>query len=508
MALNLTVPALEDKPLINAETRPQKISEFLAGLPSAPLQAAFVLRDEMEILNRQKVSADNRFRVLEIYREHAFRLSADLSDIYCKATLPLSPEAKAHAAAAESLWLELAYGYKLSLLDQLNQLFNPSERTLALTIHRAIEALKLLSMVYYETYFKVPASVWSDLHQLYFCAAQNSLHEITLNAEPGKIDLLYKQALLMPLADPQHLAPQDMELVAEYIAKYGDHTEIQPPGILENAAGIFVVNLASNRPPVPYLKTARQPDGNSDILLITVDLARLVHKHLTMLQAGDTDKNFDPSEKKPDARYQDILVYLIKHWGVPPKRIYRRTGKNTIARLLIGLNDIHAFNRETRQIADRSAASDKTPSAASSWQVVNISAGGLALRKLPIAPPVPIRIGELLAINSKDEKNWSIAVLRWASNGLQGQLDIGTELIAPNARAATARIVNDGEFEPALLLPELPVIRQANTLVTRCGMYAPARVLELNENGKVARIMITRLVERTRSFERFQFTII
>lgn len=84
-------------------------------------------------------------------------------------------------------------------------------------------------MVYYETYFKVPASVWSDLHQLYFCAAQNSLHEITLDTEPDSIDLLYKQTLLMPLADPQHLAPQDMELVAEYIAKYADHTEIQPP---------------------------------------------------------------------------------------------------------------------------------------------------------------------------------------------------------------------------------------------------------------------------------------
>jgi hypothetical protein len=505
MALNLTVPALEDKPLINAETRPQKVLEFIASLPSGPLQAAFVLRDEMEILNRQKVSADSRLKVLETYRGHAIRLSAELSHIYCNSALPLSAEAKAHAAAAESLWLELAFGYKLSLLDQLNQLLNPGESALAQTIHRALEALKLLSMVYYETYFKVPASIWSDLHQLYFCAAQNNLNEITLNAEPCTIELVYKQALLMSLADPQHLAPQDMELVAEYIAKYADHTEIQPPGILENAAGVFVVNLASSRSPVPYLKTARQPDGNSDILLITVDLARRIHKHLKMLQTGDTGGSTNPSEKIPDARYQEILVYLIKHWGVAPKRVYRRTGKNSIAHLLVGLSDIHAFNRNPRQTVDHKV---EKLSAASSWQVLNISAGGLALRKLSISPPSPMRIGELLAINNKDEKNWSIAVLRWASNGLQGQLDIGTELIAPNARAATARIVKHGDFEPALLLPELPVIRQANTLVTRCGIYAPARVLELNEDGGIVRIMITRLVERTRSFERFQFTVI
>ena len=40
MPLNLTVPALEEKPLIVAETRTQKVLEFIAKLPTSPLQAA------------------------------------------------------------------------------------------------------------------------------------------------------------------------------------------------------------------------------------------------------------------------------------------------------------------------------------------------------------------------------------------------------------------------------------------------------------------------------------
>src|SRR5688572_15626590 len=106
MAMNLTVPALEDKPLINAETRPPKILEFLAKLPAPPLEAASALHEEMEILNRQKVSADNRFKALEIYRSYALGIVNNLSTIYCNASLPLSEEAKTYAAAAESLWLE------------------------------------------------------------------------------------------------------------------------------------------------------------------------------------------------------------------------------------------------------------------------------------------------------------------------------------------------------------------------------------------------------------------
>lgn len=523
MALNLTVPALEDKPLIHAETRPPKILEFLAKLPTSLLDAASVLQEEMEILNRQKVAPDNRFKALEIYRDHAINIVTRLAPSYCSASLPLNKDAKAYAAAAESLWLELAYGYKLTLTDQVNKLFNPSNKTTALTIHRAMEALRQLSMVYYQTYFNVPGNVWSDLHQLYYHSVQHSLHEIPLEVDnaTSSINLIYKQILLTALADPQHLAVQDIEIVADYIARFAKHTQLQGLAPLDNPVGIFVVNLDDEKPPVPYSKNTRQTDSGSDILFITVELARLVHQHLQMLQSGNIARNSGLPESASDGRYQDILVYLIKHWGVSPKRIYKRSSKNNVSQLGIGLAATHYFiNNE--QYYEQPASSEQTLGLSafntkdgtsksaikhSNWQVLNISAGGTALRKFPTVS-AQVRVGELLSVKNDGEKAWAVAVLRWASNGEQEQLDIGTQLIAPNAKACGVRVVNGDLYEPALMLPAMPAIKQATSLITRTGFYAPARVLELDEQGSISRIMITKLVERTRSFERFQFSIL
>ena len=57
MALTLTVPALEDRPLMTAETRPQKIEQFLATLSmDSPLDAALASYDRL--YERSLVSED------------------------------------------------------------------------------------------------------------------------------------------------------------------------------------------------------------------------------------------------------------------------------------------------------------------------------------------------------------------------------------------------------------------------------------------------------------------
>ncbi|HWT28152.1 MAG TPA: hypothetical protein VN084_01470, partial [Methylophilaceae bacterium] len=180
MPLSLKIPALSDKPLLIAETRASKLFEFIEKLPlSNPLQAASTLLDEMEILNRQKVAPDGRIRALEIYRPVLLRIAELLATHYAAATLPLPAQAKEYAAAAESLWLELGYGYKLALVDQQGKLFSlVSSKGNALILQRAIESLGKLAMVYYQTYVTPPGNLWQDLHQLYAHAAQESLIDI------------------------------------------------------------------------------------------------------------------------------------------------------------------------------------------------------------------------------------------------------------------------------------------------------------------------------------------
>ena len=85
------------------------------------------------------------------------------------------------------------------------------------------------------------------------------------------------------------------------------------------------------------------------------------------------------------------------------------------------------------------------------------------------------------------------------------KLNIGTQLIAPVAHAVGIRQLDRPTFERAILLPELPTLKQETSMIAAPGTYSPARVLELDEDGRLQRIMIMRLVESTARFERFQF---
>jgi hypothetical protein len=417
----------------------------------------------------------------------------------------------------------LGYGYKLALLDLANKLFGLGNSKLAAsTIRRAIESLGQLAMVYYQTYFVPPSNIWSDFHQLYHYAVQQSLHEIevVVDGMTSSINLIYKKILLMSLADPQHLSPKDIKIVADYITRFAHHTQLQGIAPLENPAGIFLVSLNTDKPPIPYVKNVKETDSGNDILLVTMDLARLLHQHIQMMQNGNIPRNSGLPENASDPHYQDILVYLIKHWGASPKRIYNRSRKSDGVELGIGVAAAHYFvNSETHYVSPMevtdtteipayvsgiSATSQKKFNS-SRWQALNISAGGMALRRFPNAEG-NVRVGELLSVKNSNESKWSVGVLRWVSNNEQQQLDIGTQLIAPEAKAAGARAPNQKQFEPVLLLPELPAIKQPGSVVSACGMYSPARVLELEEHGKISRILLTRLVERTGSFERFQFS--
>lgn len=525
MPLSLNVPDLEDKPLIQADTHPQKISQFIDSLPPASvLEAGAALQVEIQMLNRQRIAPDIRVKALETYRPTLINITETLATQYCSALLPLPESAQQHAALAESLWLELAYGYKLALIDQQNKLFSLSgSKSTAVMIQRAIEAMGQLAMVYYQTYRLLPESIWTDLHQLYRFAVQNSLQDVGF---PGgketrgttSVSLTYKQVLLMSLTDPQHLSAHEMKQIAAYIDRHAHHAQLQGLARLENPAGIFLVKLDEDKPAAPYQKKAGNAATSSEILLVTIELARLAYKHLQILQNGNVPTKGELPDNASEPRYQDILTYLIKRWGSPPKRIFNRLRDSDSVELGIGINSAHYFmnggkpfvapvndvTEVSARVATPRSLSEQTYKP-SQWQALNISAGGMALRKLPHTEG-SVRIGELLSVKNRFTSNWSVGVLRWANSNEHQQLDIGAQLIAPEATAAGARIPNQTDFEPILLLPPIPPLKQAASIIAACGMYGPARVLQLAEGGKISRVMITKLIERTGSFERFQFS--
>ncbi len=523
MALNLNIPALKDNPIIIAETRPQKIGQSLLDhIAKNPLDIASHLHSELEILNRQKISPTNRVQALDAYRQLLISTVQALSEDYCNAALPLHDKAKLAAAAAESLWLELGYGYKLVLVDLQNQLIKlGTDKSSANAIQRAMHAVAEHALTYYQTYSTPPEHIWSDLHQLYFCAIKLGIQNVKVDEEKAvvgstatianTIENTYKHALLMSLADPQHLTQKNMRLAAEYLAFHVENAKISIVAPLEITTSCFIVNLSSNKPPVPYSKQKVAPNPDSDILLQTLDLVIGIHQDLNSLQNNQLPKDGGVPANANRDEYIDLLTYLIKHWGVTQKRIFNRTKSEGEIEIVTGIPAIHYFSStNVEHTANANIGklqhSENMPEP-SRWHVINISAIGMSVRRHATAEK-NIRIGGLLGFKTKNEQHWSIGLVRWAACGSRDRLDIGVQLIAPRAQSAIAHIDKTGREEMVLLLPELVAVKQLATVIARVGTYQPARQLSITYNNSTHVIMLTKIVERSHHFERIQYSVI
>lgn len=527
MALHLSVPAREDKPLIPAETRPKIVQGLVDGLPmSQPGHAAEMLLEPLALLNRQAVRADARLKLMEIYRPALLQLAQALTMQCAGRALPLPEDAVLGAATARKLLTELAYGYKLAILDQLDRVFAlGGNRTMAVLVQRAIHALDQVLEVSYYTYTPAPEGVWAEIHRLYLLAARQGVYRIEVADGAGKtsVDLTYKQALLMALADPGHLLPTDLPKVRAYLARYGHLAQLQPLGSPESPMAIFLVQLKSDHIPIPLAKHKGPADMRTDILLITVELVRKVNEHLAGLQENLSPSSLGLPEDALQKQYQDLLVHLLKHWGLAPKRAFARLARNESINLCIGLDAVHYFlngekaypemlpaeEEDSLNFTGQPAASAQPVHTVTRWLVMNESAGGMALSKFPGVQAL-VRVGDLLGLRADGDGHWRLAVVRRASSTETGELEIGAQMLAPGGVAAAVRPEGGDKFERALMLPELKALKQPATLVAPVGTYQPARLLEVLvlPDNTVVRILATRLIERTSGFERFQYSLI
>ena len=512
MPISLKLPSLDDNPILLAETRSNKINDCILRLPFGdPITAANDLIDELQILNSQKVAFANRINALELYRPSAIQIYQDLLPHFSNASLPISKNEQAFADAAMHLWQEFAFGYKFALVDLQNKLLNlNSGKSTALVVQRAIHALKEIALVHHLSYRAPPPNLWSELHQLYFCAIQQSAEKLTIT-EPlatnnvSSVNLVYTQVLLMALADPQHLANSDILKTDAYLSNIAAQAELRPLGLIENTAGVFLISLDSDNPPTPFAKNLGVPDSNTDILLLTLGLARQIHQHVKSLQGGIIPNDGSLPVNAIESHYEDLLTRLIKNFGKVPQRVFSRTKKSDGIELGIGLIATHHLIHQggnTFLNATNAAGAIKP----SRWQVLNVSAGGYALRKFN-SSQASARVGDVVAMKNSKSTLWELAVLRWANVNNLNQLDIGLELISPSATAITAKLGQNALEGEALLLPELGGLKQAASIITARGFCKLGDTLDCNTNGKPSRIIINQLIERTTRFERFQFSL-
>lgn len=146
------------------------------------------------------------------------------------------------------------------------------------------------------------------------------------------------------------------------------------------------------------------------------------------------------------------------------------------------------------------------------WKTINAGAGGYCLL-WDHDKSSNAQIGEIVGIresNNDNEDNWRIGVVRWMQYIRDHGVKLGIQILAPHANTIQSKLLrgaaNKKQEYSCLRLPELTSIQQPASLLTPSTYYKVGDALILNDHGKMSNVQLTRLLENTGNYSRFQFS--
>ena len=532
MALTLSVPIIEDNPAFLPEIRVQVLRNWVGQwLENPSIASAKAMLEAISILNRRKVRSDVRIKLLEVYRPCLLELVAQLSETFSGKNLPLEEEALKTQLICTELLSELAFGYKQSMLSRVDRLITFDRgRVLAKLIQRTLHTLYVSLQMTYLCYASPAKGLWKEIHHLYLYAVRQRVHEIAVEDRgvTTQINLAYKRLLLLSVATPNHLSRCDFPRVLDYLDRFSHEAQLHSWGSLEYPANAFLIRSFQDTPPEPLTKFKGQPNPDECLLLSTVVLSQRLLEQIKLLGEGESLLDLGLPKTEDRLEYQHFLSYLLKQWSLSPKRIFSRASRQESVSICVGMS---AFIDMQKQVMLPPQFTDQPPighqgarfgvnfrnsliDALSSkhyrsrWLLTNESASGLALSKFPGASPA-LSVGELIGIRHDPQRQWHLGVVRWASSNGAGELEMGAELLAPEARVVNLHLGSDSNQLTGLMLPEiLPLTLPATILVER-GILTPSQTIKVSGviGKQESTLVVGRLMERTVSFDRFQFAL-
>lgn len=571
--LGFTTPERSNAPTDSMLLNPKEVSSWVSGLPMANVgeTSRQVFKTLVEF-NRINIPHLDRIKIAELLRRPIGYISDNLRKYYYDSPFPLSAKNRKIAVLNRELYTELALSYKIFIETMLTGESGKFDRKmLIIAIHRA---MRFLSTVIYQSalvYDPVPPKVWKEIHLLYAYAEQNGIEELAVkdgkkSDSVSSIGSLYKQILLFSICSPYRLRPRKIENVMQSLEQWSLLTTLNmstggAPGQFD-----FVVNLASDLPPRhSSLETGQE--NRLRRVLNTQPLVKMLRETFDQLPQDSGNSEGAQTGQKLS---KQLLRQLVQVLSSEPKREFVRTRLNFELKVAVGINAIYSLQTQGSDARDTGASrggswgdqsSDSTPDQSlytlsgnkltlegeddaihetilasgfgesgcredgtPIWashstdkqyetfacKTDNESAGGYCINWQGANAP-KVKIGEVIGIQSATVKNqFAIGISRWMKN-LPGQgLQLGMQMIAPNATAVTVHDLetNNPTSHPkqCLLLPELKASELPASLILPTLPFKPGDAIMIEHNGMERKAKLTQLMETTGAFARFQFT--
>lgn len=567
---DLKIPEQKTASLSFCETTPKAFKDWVNQLPMANIgEASRQLYHAIIELNQLFTTHNQRLQLLELIRPKIHFVCEELSRHYLGLSIALPEKQRKIANLSQALQLHAAAGYKLCVMECLdNGGVDKNRKILATAIHRATSELASTILRSHQLYCPSPAQSWLECHRMFRFALRNKLHKLPIDDEAltqrraSTVEDAYKRLLLLGCARPNQLRQAELTQAYSLFEAWTDWVECGPEAEEDS---LFVVNLERDNAPV-YRSLLDQSPGHDSLDFDTRNLSAEIGE---VMHARSSSSEPNSRLQLPTSVSNTLLTHLSQALGILAKRNFNRIASRGTLEICVGLtathyyvaggktfnqfvsgnnelateseDDSNLFMRRSRHREDAwSGAHDAGPSdelaqsadtpinfrngigatpdsAAARNQpkshhalLINTSPGGYCVTWEADVPP-SLQAGEVLGVREQSNHPWSIAVVRWIRQVKNQGTQVGIELLAPSAAPCGVRLIqkigNSSEYLRGLLLPEISVVNQAATLITPRLPFQSGSRISMLYDGREDQGTLSRKVSATGSISQFELKL-
>lgn len=566
---DLRIPEQKTASLSFCDTAPKAFRAWTSQLPMANTgEVSRQLYHAIIEINQLFIAPQQRMQLLELIRGRIHFVCEELSRHYLGMSISLPEKQRKIANLSQALQLHLASGYKICVLELLeNGRPGKNRKAVAIAIHRAITELASTIVRSHQLYCPSPAHSWLECHRLYRYARDHKLAEYPVDDDSlphrpaSTINCCYKRLLLLGCARPNQLRQSELMQVYELLDTWSEFAQCGPEA---DADSLFVVKPEKDTPPV-YRSLLEDEPEQDHYGFDTRELSAMIQE---AMQNRREQGHYDTDLHIPDSTSETLLTHLSQALGILAKRNFNRIASQGSLQVCVGLSAAHyyiageksfaeflrgndpdqhpglgednPFRRPFRQNGDiwsgahdvapsedrihssdapinfkaagttRPATTDRNCPKAHLATLVNTSPGGYCVA-WEEGVPGGLQAGEILGVREQSSHPWSLALVRWIRQMRNHGTQIGIELIAPSAAPCAVKLIqktgNSSEYLRGLLLPEIVVARQAATLVTPRLPFQPGSRISLLHDGREDQGLLKEKLTATGSISQFELKL-
>lgn len=565
-AIKLRIPRqdLDGFPLFNLTAT--DASRWARSLPLGhSAEVAQKLHRAFGDLNRVDMAPDLRFDIIEALRPTLSMALSALSKSYLNQPVVLPEEPKKLSRLALGLYDLQSIAYTTTAIHSIQRRktlksTNPA-KLVCHAIHRAITANSEKILLTYQLYQPADVHAWSDLHQLYMLAERQRLHTQMVADElsgNGSISDAYLRVLMLGCCKPNQLRQRDLRGVFRGLTDWVSQLQMNKP---EDGDGLFLLDMGADHPPLYGSLYSTATGANTR----RINTSALVD-YLQSLQNGQDERGIVYDQESSVSPV--VMEHLSVAWGVMSKRNFTRAPGRERMWVSVGLGNTHYYvsggipfedmidedgELEAKQAEARNPVigegGDSSRSEVELWErafaisedknemdgdvedeireaegtasrakgerhpvypvrMHNVSPGGYCLQWSSDITE-RIKTGDIVSVREIDNSSWSIAVIRWVNQIKDGTTLLGVELLGPHATPYGAAVQHKtgGEEEAvrALLLPEIKLVGQPNTLITPRDGFQERQKVRLIRQGEDSLVQLHKKVSSTATYGQYEF---